>query len=80
MNTFLGTLCRQWNAHQPCEYKFNLSNTSALLLFEHKNFLVDLFDEWGSSAPLDIYTFLTIFVICIFRFIHLALRGAHRRP
>lgn len=44
-----------WNEHQLWDYSIQLSRANAAIVFAHKDFFVDLFNEWASQTPPDIY-------------------------
>uniref|UniRef100_A0A914VDP2 Bridge-like lipid transfer protein family member 1 N-terminal domain-containing protein n=1 Tax=Plectus sambesii TaxID=2011161 RepID=A0A914VDP2_9BILA len=49
---------RGWNAHQRWDYNFRISKMTAWLVWDHKLFLQDLFNEWAGEDPPDMCTFI----------------------
>ncbi|XP_003371517.1 conserved hypothetical protein [Trichinella spiralis] len=46
-----------WTESQNWNFQFNLSNTTFWFVFCHRNFFVDLLNDWSDCEPVDLYRF-----------------------
>ncbi|KRY69468.1 Uncharacterized protein T4A_5700 [Trichinella pseudospiralis] len=46
-----------WTENQNWNFQFNLTNTTFWFVFRHRNFFVDLLDDWSDCEPVDLYRF-----------------------
>ncbi|XP_074650444.1 bridge-like lipid transfer protein family member 1 [Tubulanus polymorphus] len=47
-----------WNDYQNWQCEFTACRSSVCLIYEHKHFIMSLFDDWGGKTKQDIYHFV----------------------